>query len=772
MDARICRTANRADFQQTVCLLGLLVSTGAFAEDYPVRPVPFTDVHVTDEFWLPRMETNRTVTIPYAFEKCQETGRVDNFAIAGGLMEGEHRGDFPFDDTDVYKIIEGSSYTLSLHSDPKLEQYLDEIIAKIAAAQEDDGYLYTCRTNKSKKLLNWYGDERWSMLRGSHEMYNAGHMYEAAVAYYQATGKRAFLDVALRSAELIDRKFGPDALRIPPGHQVVEMGLAKLYRVTGEERYVELAKFLLDVRGRQGDGRQLWGEYNQDHKPIIEQTQAVGHAVRATYMYSGMADIAALTGDAEYAAAIDRIWDDVVSKKLYVTGGIGARHGGEAFGDGYELPNMSAYNETCAAIGNVYWNHRLFLLHGDAKYIDVMERTLYNGLISGISLEGKSFFYPKHRDDVLYVNLFASSDAAVRMGENRVHIRQETRYPWDGGVKMTVRPEGTAEFALHIRVPGWARNEPVPTDLYRFMYEPGENVTLKVNGTSMDLDMDKGYARVRRTWTKGDVVELDMPMPIRRVVAHENIEDDRGKVALQRGPIVYCAEWPDFEDGRVLNLLLPDDAALQAEYREDMLHGIEVIRGKAFGLTRGDPGRPVEKREQDFLAIPYYAWAHRGAGEMVVWLPREESAARPLPGRTIASTSRVTVSRGGDVAALNDQYEPKDSNDHSNRFFHWWPRKGTEEWVQYDFKKKEKISAVEVYWFDDTGRGECRIPESWRLMYRDGDLWKPVANASPLGVAKDTFNRTSFEPVETNGLRLVVQLPPNFSTGIHEWRVE
>ena len=358
-----------------------LVSGPVVGRDYPIRPVPFTEVKIADDFWAPRIETNRTVTIPYAFGKCEETGRIDNFLLAAGKIEGEHKGDFPFDDTDPYKILEGAAYVLNVQPDPELDKYLDDLIAKIAAAQEPDGYLYTCRTNNCERLRNWFGNERWEKLADSHELYNMGHLYEAAAAHFQATGKRNLLDIALKNAGLLDSVFGPGRNEDAPGHQVIEMGLVKLYRATGDEKYLNLAKFFLDTRGPGGN------PYNQSHEKPYDQSEAVGHAVRAAYMYSGMADVAAMTGDERYLEAIDRIWDDVVFKKLYLTGGIGATGHGEAFGGPYELPNETAYCETCAAIGNVYWNHRMFLFHGDARYIDVMERTLYNGVISGVSLE-------------------------------------------------------------------------------------------------------------------------------------------------------------------------------------------------------------------------------------------------------------------------------------------------------------------------------------------------------------------------------------------------
>ncbi|NQT79410.1 MAG: glycoside hydrolase family 127 protein, partial [Candidatus Aminicenantes bacterium] len=560
-----------------LCLAVLALSYTCVTEsqrDYPIKPVPFTDVHIADNFWSPRMETNQKITIPYAFGKCEETGRINNFSVAGGLKEGTFSGIYPFDDSDVYKIIEGASYSLSIHSDPKLEKYLDDLIFKISAAQEEDGYLYTARTINPDPPVRWVEKERWSNLRLGHELYNAGHMYEAAVAHYLATGKRTLLDVAIKNANLVESVFGPDKKQNVPGHQVIEIGLAKLYRVTGDKKYLKLAKFFLDERGKT-HGRKLYGKYAQDHKPVIKQSEAVGHAVRAAYMYAGMADIAALTGDTEYINAIDRIWENVVTKKLYITGGIGATGRGEAFGKNYELPNASAYNETCAAIGNVLWNHRLFLLHGDARYIDVLERVLYNGFLSGISLNGDRFFYPNplesygqhsrspwfgcaccpsnitrfipsipgyvyaHRGNVLYVNLFFSGSAEVKMGKNIILIKQDTSYPWDGAIKMTVDPEHPTKFAIFIRIPGWAQNQPVPSDLYRYKIKSEEKVSLEVNGDTVKLNMDKGFARIRRKWKKGDVIELSLPMPIRRVMCNEKVEDNRGRVALERGPVVY-----------------------------------------------------------------------------------------------------------------------------------------------------------------------------------------------------------------------------------------
>jgi len=617
-------------------------------ESGQLRAVAFTDVVIADEFWAPRMETNRKVTVPYDFKKCEETGRIDNFAKASGLLEGKFEGIY-FNDSDLYKVIEGAAYSLKSHPDPELEKYVDGVIEKIAEAQWEDGYLYTFYSLPERQP-----EKRWADVRNKHELYCAGHFFEGAVAYYQATGKRKILDVAIRLADYIDSVFGPDKKHDVPGHEEIEMGLVKLYRVTGDEKYLKLAKFFIDERG-QSERREIYGDYCQDHKPVIEQDAAVGHAVRAGYLYSGMADVAALTGDNGYVEALERIWWDVVSKKLYITGGVGARRGGESFGEDYELPNKTAYCETCAAIANAMWNHRMFLLGGDAKYIDVLERVIYNGFLSGISLSGDEFFYPNplasdgdyerspwfgcaccptnivrfmpslpgyayaQQGNVLYVNLFIGGSATIKMANNTVRLEQKTRYPWDGQVKLTVEPERSKEFTICVRIPGWAQNEPVPSDLYRFLNESSENVTLKVNGKSLDLNIDKGFASISRRWEKGDCIELNVPMPIRRVVSHDNIKDNAGRIAVQRGPVVYCFEGVDNPQG-VAKLALQANARLRTEYHGDLLGGIVTVKGQGR-IQQPQQESKMVLNSIEVVAIPYYAWAHRGKSEMAVWLP-------------------------------------------------------------------------------------------------------------------------------------------------------
>ena len=802
------------------CCVGIAVgaTTPSCAQeiaDYPIRPVAFTNVRVADAFWTPRLESNRTTTVWYDFEKCEQTGRIDNFAVAGGLQKGGFQGIF-FNDSDVVKVIEGAAYSLAVHRDPKLMRYLDELIAKIAAAQEDDGYLYTARTINDPDYDYPGREARWSHLASGHELYNVGHMYEAAVAHWQATGKRNFLDVAIKNADLICRVFGPgeDQRVDVPGHQEIEMGLVRLYRATGDDKYLKQAKFFLDMRGR-GDLRDLYGPYCQDHKPIVDQDEAVGHAVRAGYLYAGVADVAALTGDQAYIKAIDRIWENIVSKKMHLTGGIGATRHGEAFGENYDLPNESAYLETCAAIANAMFNHRMFLLHGDSKYIDVLERIIYNGFLSGVSSSGDRFFYPNPlacdghtkfnqgtlgrapwfgcsccpvnvvrfvpsipgyayavRDDSLYVNLYCGGSATVEIGGQTVSLQQQTQYPWDGRVRLTVSPKVSGEFALRLRIPGWAQGKPVPSDLYRYVETAVEPYEVQVNGKPVQPRVEQGYAVLRRNWNERDTVELRLPMPVRRVLAHENVEADRGRVALQRGPIVYCLEATD-NGGSVLDLVLPDDTNLHNEHRHDLLGGVTVLTGTAQRAARTADGS-IQLAPTELTAIPYYAWAHRELGEMAVWLARHAKVAKVRAIPTLASAARVSASHcwsGDTVEAVHDQVTPRSSHDHDIPRFTWWDHRGTSEWIQYDLEPAAKVTGVQVYWFDDTGRGQCRVPRSWRLLYQDAGEWRTVDTTAENGVALDQFNALRFAAITTQALRLEVQLQDGYSGGVLEWKV-
>jgi len=622
--------------------------------DYPIKPVPFTDVQIDDRFWKPRVDAAVNVTIPYDFEKCEETGRIDNFDKAGGLMDGAHEGIF-YNDSDVFKVVEGAAYALQVKPDPELAAYLDGLIAKFAAAQEADGYLYTARTIDPANIDENCGPARWSNLWVNHELYNVGHMYEAAVAHYEATGARSFLDVAIKNADLIDAVFGPDKLRDAPGHQEIEIGLVRLYRVTGDERYLRLAKFFLDERG-QANGRELYGPNCQDHLPVTQQREAVGHAVRAAYMFAGMTDIAALTGDADYSAAVTGLWDNVVGKKLSLTGGIGARHEGEAFGDDYELPNLTAYNETCAAQASIFWNQRMFLLTGEAKYIDILERTLYNGFLSGVGMDGRSFYYVNplacdgeyqfnreiamsrqpwyqtaccptnvvrllpalsgyiyaQRQREIYVNLFIAGEGRFRIDNTELRIRQATDYPWDGNIVLDISVSKPLRFNLKLRLPGYTRNQPLPSDLYRYVRTSYDSPHLSMDGMIILYVLEDGYINLEREWRGSTQIWLRLPLAPRRVIAHRAVDELRGMVALERGPLVYALEAVDNE-APVLDLHLDDDAPLSAEHRPELLGGITTIGGQALD---------EQAETHDITAVPYYAWGHRGAGPMTVWLNR------------------------------------------------------------------------------------------------------------------------------------------------------
>lgn len=784
----------------TSCLFNCSNKTNG-RNTYPIQPIPFTAVKVTDHFWAPRILTNYKVTIPIAIQQCYTTGRVNNFKVAGKLKAGKFATEYPFDDTDIYKLIEAASYTLQTIPDSMLANQLDTLIYYVGKAQEPDGYLYTNRTIDPEHTHEWAGNKRWvndSIL--SHELYNCGHLYEAAVAHYQATGKRTLLDIALKNADLLVKDFGPDKLHIYPGHQVVEMGLVKLYNVTGKKEYLELAKFFLDVRGPKGS------EYNQADKKVIDQTEPVGHAVRATYMYSGMADIAAIYNDESYIKAVKAIWENLVTKKMYVTGGIGSGGGNEGFDPAYVLPNMSAYCETCASVGNIFWNQRMFLHDGDSKYYDVLERTLYNSFLSGVSISGDRFFYPnvlesfgQHQrsawfgcaccppnvarllpslpgyiyaktDREIYINLFIDNTAKFEFKGSEIEIIQKTNYPWDGKVEITVNPQKEEKFSLKVRIPGWARNEVIPGNLYRFDDNIPSQVVIKVNGKEINPKSDKGYIILNQQWKPGDVVNVEMPMEVRKVAADSRVEDDKGKISIERGPIMYCAEWPFSPDSKVLNLLFDTNASYTSSFNDTLYNGIEVITTTVREAKYIDKNQ-IEKSElKPITLIPYYAWNNKGPGEMSVWLPVSDSSIMPTPAPTIASKSIVTASTPTKaLKAVNDQLIPKSSIDRRWPYYHWWPKRDSREWIQYDFEKEETISSSKVYWFDDGPFGECRIPDEWELQYRSGNRWLSVKATGKYIISKDAWNEIKFEPVKTTTVRLQVKLNKDYSAGIHEW---
>ena len=800
--------------------LAVAVCLGAGAQTkgshgYPITPVPFTKVKVTDSFWGQRLKASRDVTIPLAFSKCEETGRYTNFEKAANPSDSYEVKGYSFDDTDVYKTIEGASYSLQTYPNKKLVHYIDSVLDIVAKAQEKDGYLYTSRTMNPKHPHEWAGDKRWSKVEDlSHEFYNLGHMVEGAVAHFQATGSRKFLDIACRYADCVCREIGtkPGQVCVVPGHQIAEMALCKLYVLTGEQRYLDQAKFFLDYRGK----TTIKTEYSQSHKPIVEQDEAVGHAVRAAYMYAGMADVAALTGDKSYINAIDNIWNNIVEKKLYITGGIGATNNGEAFGKNYELPNMSAYCETCAAIGNVYVNYRLFLLHGESKYYDVLERSLYNGLISGVSLDGGGFFYPNPLESMgqhqrqpwfgcaccpsniarfipslpgyvyavnkrdVYVNLFMSNTSQLSVAGKGITLEQQTQYPWDGDIAIKVAANKAGQWAMKVRIPGWVRNEVVPSNLYEFTdnLRPQYNITVNGNAVNGKLT-DDGYFTIDRKWKKGDVVRVHFDMDPRTVRANNNVEADRGFVAIERGPIVYCAEWPD-NDFDIMGALVNqspkmtvEDGTLHAKDKKVADYYIKVIKTDAQLLSFDKQGR-LNTKDVKLSLIPYYAWCHRGSGKMRVWLSQDLSSSRPEQPATLASLSKVTASTpAASLSAVNDRLVPKDGTDRSMPYYHWWPKQGVTEWIAYEFPEASTVQSSTVYWYDDGPWGGCRVPKAWRIFFKnDNGEWQPVSGADKYPTTKGTACTVNFEPVKTKSIKIEIDLPSENSAGLFEWSVK
>ena len=655
----------------------------AARHDYPLAPVPFNQVELVDDFWLPRLERQIKVTVPHALEQTEPA--VENLRRCGNLLHGRG-GEKPFThrfvSSDLYKVMEGAAYLLMIRRDPDLETRLDEIIRIIADAQQDDGYLYVAHISGVANPREM-GETPYSWVVHSHELYNMGHLYEGAVAYYRATGKDAWLKVAEKSARHIHKVFfegdpnynGGKPVRQAPGHEEIELALCKLYRVTGERLYLDLAKRFLDVRGvtYRPDGEGVMAPtYAQQHKPVVQQRKAVGHAVRAGYLYAGMADVSALTGDPSYARALDHIWHHIVDTKMHITGGLGAVHGIEGFGPEYVLPNKEAYNETCAAVANVLFNVRMFLLHRDARYFDMTEVALLNNALAGVSLSGDRFFYVNpleadgktkfnhrsagrapwfgcaccpsniarlipqvsgfmyaHTGDAIYVTLYGGNRTAIPIDGGTVKVAQTSGYPFDGRVDLVLSPDGPQTFSLHLRIPTWAREQFVPGALYRYATDEAEPWTIHVNGEPVEAPLEKGFAVVERTWRPGDKVRLDLPMPVRLSTCHPKVEANRGRMAVTRGPLVYCAE--EVDNGgpvqRFFMLERPQTGPVKtAAFTDGPLAGIVKV-----ALPAKEVGAGGSARDAALTLVPYYAWNNRGEKSMIVWLPRTAEAARGTP---------------------------------------------------------------------------------------------------------------------------------------------
>ncbi|MCH7227011.1 glycoside hydrolase family 127 protein [Haloferula sp. A504] len=793
-----------------------LILTSAAASGEPLRPAGVADVSVEGGFWGPRIDTNATVTLPHNLEFIEKTGRMGAFDRAAGKPTDGTDNPVSVVDSDVHKILEGAAYTLQVRPDEVDADEIARKVARVIAAQEKDGFLCPRLTVDETR-------ERWEDLRKSHVLYSAGHLFESGVAWKQATGKNDLLEASARFADLIDKRFGPDGVHDVPGHQEIEMALIRLHQATGEKRYLDLCRFFLDQRGHvHGGTERVRGpkprsaDYNQDRVPLKEATEAVGHAVRATYTYAAMADVARICPDHGYDHALDALWEDVVARKLYLTGAsASAQFYDEGFGDPYVLPNADAYGETCGTIGTALWAHRMTLLRADARYADIMERALYNGVLSGISISGDKFFYKnplasrggvvRHpswnpaccqsnlvriipqvgsmayatRGNTIFVNLFVNGTASLQLPAGEFRFRVETEYPHDGRVRFVVEEAPDDFVTLAIRIPGWARGTPVSSKLYRFIGEPDTH-----NRIADAMVDDDGYFRLIRNWADGEVYDLPLPMAVRRVIAHEGVQANRGRVALQRGPLVYCVEAVDHAGQRTDAIVLPDGAKLSTEQRDDLLGGMTVVTADAEIAKEPAWGKAAELEPIKLTAIPYYAWANRGEGYMDVWLARTAEAATPLPAATAAHEASLAASVKSPTKAMEAVRDGRSgpTSDHRPTPCMTLPDTGDGPgWIEYRWDEPRKLSRAAVYWAVDRRaqvywgpriRGEDLVmPESWKLTYYDGSKWIPVETEDPFTLRLDLFNEVDFKPVETTALRLEVEFGPA-PAAVQEWRVD
>ncbi|MEN6306386.1 MAG: beta-L-arabinofuranosidase domain-containing protein, partial [Anaerohalosphaeraceae bacterium] len=793
-----------------------------------LHPVPVCDVKIKDAFWSPKFDTWSRVTIRDVLTKFEKGGAFRNFDRVAGVLDGKHEGP-PWHDGLIYETIRGGSDLLIAFPDNNLEKQIDGYIERIyaAAAKNPNGYIMTY-TQLDEPGHYWGlngGSERWQ-----HDVYNAGALVEAAVHYYQATGKTRLLEVAVRLANHMCDIMGPSPRKnIVPSHSLPEEAFVELYLLfrgnlplreklsipVDERRYLELAEFWLENRGNHcgkptteewaaneaachkwireqnyGSDRPGWGAYSQDHMSIFKQETLEGHAVRATLMCTGLSAAARVNGQAKYGEASHRLWNNMVGKRMHITGGVGSFAHEEKLGGDYVLPN-DAYLETCAAVGAGFFHRNMNLLFGDAKYIDELERTLYNNVLSSVSLEGRHYNYQNplsassnHRwewndcpccppmflkiisalpgyiyasdDDGLYINLFIGSNAEVVIKNTPVKVIQKTKYPWQGAVSLVFEPKQSKEFSVYVHVPGWAQGSENSLGLYRSDLGTPP-IVFKVNGKAITMPtMIRGYAVITRTWNKGDTVEFELPIQPRRVYAHPDVVANRGRVVLQSGPLVYCFE--QIDNPKISSCFLGPDSSFRLEYKPDLLGGVNVITGEIFSLNHDKTAKKAE-----FTAIPFYCQDNRpDSGRIEVWMAEEKNLAIPLLKPTIANQSKVSASHcfeNDTIAALNDGVEPVNSNDHAIPRHTWWSLRGTTEWVEYNFNAPQPISATAIYWWDDRpAGGGCAVPESWRLLYQDNGQWKPVPGNISYGIEKDQFNEATFKTVTTTAVRLEVKL--------------
>jgi len=774
----------------------LLILSVLFSQNYQIQPITFTNVQLHDQFWAPIIKRNAEITLPYLLDKNKESGRLQG--------------------STLYKTIEGASYILQINKNSTLEQYLDTLIIGISKMQAEDGYISTFPVDESER---WGGVDAFGGKGGANELYSSGHLFEAAVAHYLATGKRNLLNIATKNADLIVKVFGWGKIERFPTHPEIELALVRLYQATGRKEYLELAQFFLDVRGPNGS------EYTQSHQKIVDQHEAVGHSVQAMYLYSGITDIFAYTNIQKYESTVNAIWENMVNKKLYITGGIGSNGIHEGFEEAYKLPNMTAYNETCASIASVFWNQRMFMLNGDARYIDIIERTMYNAILSGVSMSGDRFFYPNplssigqyqraswygvpccppnllrflgtipgyiyaQKDNDLYVNLFIGSTGIIKMSNGLVKVTQTTDFPWQGNVELKLSPDRPSLFTVKVRVPSWARDKPVPGTLYRFMENENKPLIITINGKPIKYNVEKGYAVLNRKWNADDTININLPLDPKKVLAHPKVEANTGRFAFQRGPLVYALEAPDHQEGQVRNIMISPNSEVKISYKENILNGTHVLESEGISLKYQQNSDTISRIKRPITAIPYYLWANRGPHEMTVWIPYKESVATPIivPLKTLASTSLVRASGGSkNLDEINNQYVfPLNQHLPKVSGYFRWPLENKDkiQWVQYIFEKPSKVSSVKVYWFDNKPMvmttwydndpwPRCRVPDSWKLYYRDqGGGWQPVQNKGKYTTKRDSYNLLEFNSVKTNSLKIEVLRHETFAPCISEWIV-
>ncbi|MBQ5395528.1 MAG: glycoside hydrolase family 127 protein [Alistipes sp.] len=817
-------------------LLALMVSCGTQTEVTPydgaLTQISFDKVTLQDDFWLPRLNTQKQTLVPFSLEKTESA--VENLRRVGAYLRGERVteqfvGPY-YVASDLFKVMEGAAYLLTLEKDEELERQMDEIIDVIAAAQAPDGYLYEHHIlpKHLRNPRNNAGERPYSYVDHSHELYNMGHMYEGAVAYFRATGKRKWLDVAEKNARHINKVFfegdpnyndGKPVMQAP-GHEEIELALVKLYQATGEKLYLDMAKKFIDIRGvtyiPKGTGL-LSYDYAQQYKPVREQRYAIGHAVRATYLYSGMADVAAMTGDTTLEPALDAIWHDIVDRKMHITGGLGAVPGIEGFGPDYVLPNKDTYNETCAAVGNVFFNYRMFLMSGDAKYVDVAEVALYNNVLAGVNLAGNRFFYVNpleadgrkafnhgtagrapwfgtaccpsnlarlipqvsgmaysYAEDNVYCGFYMGSEVEVPMAGGNVVLSQHTQYPFDGNITIEVTPKADGEeFTLWLRVPTWCGEQFVPGELYHFDDSEAAAAVVRVNGRKVRSEVVDGFLPVRRAWSAGDVVELELPMPVRFSVADERVEADRNRVCVTRGPLVYCAEEPDNEynvSSYFVKIETQSSSSVD-EFTSGVLAAIPTINLVASSASVDG------ESEADLTLIPYYAWNNRGDNmAMNVWFARDAETARNGMVMTVGNIAEVKASHtnnSDDVYAVADGKQPKTSHDTSISRWTSWSQKGKEQWLEIKLKSEQDVEAVSVYWYDD--KGGVQLPVAWSIDYMSDGKWveyKPYVT-DHFGVEGDKYNMVHpAAPVKTDMLRLKMKPKADATVGILELTIE